>query len=135
MDLATTLRRWVKQPLPPHILFFLTLTLLPSLAMSGVPVTVAPMSEVLVEAERSAPAAVEALNRPALAAEINARVEAIAVRVGDRVATGDLLAQLDCRSYRAALASARADLQGLRARQTFAQPAAARPGLARQEQP
>jgi RND family efflux transporter MFP subunit len=65
--------------------------------------------------EQSDPAEVVALNRSRLAAEISARIERIAVRVGDRVAAGDLLVELDCRDHRSRLAQQQAELERLQA--------------------
>ena len=74
----------------------------------------------------SAPATVVARNQPRVAAEIGARVTALPVQVGDRVATNDVLARLDCRSHESRLAVARAEL-GI----TLAQLGNARQQLAR----
>lgn len=95
------------------------------LAFSGsvnaaLPVTTRPLSEVLIEPVHSTPATVVARNAPALAAQISARVTAIPVRVGDRVATGDLVAQLDCRLPESLLAAAQAGLRDLEAQRRFA---------------
>jgi len=89
-------------------------------APAAVPITTLPVGDVVAGIERDAPANVVAANAPKLAAEIAARVERVAVRVGDRVAAGDALVELDCRAYASQLAAARAALRELQARSTFA---------------
>lgn len=85
-----------------------------------VQVTTVPLGSVLLTREHSTPASVIARNAPQLAAEVDARVTALAVRVGDRVSAGQALATLDCRIHEAGLASARARLTSAQARQRFA---------------
>ena len=75
-----------------------------------------PLEELLQYRHYSAPATVVARNQPQVAAEIDARVVTIPVQVGDRVAAGDILAQLDCRSHESRLATARAELADALAR-------------------
>jgi len=74
------------------------------------PVRSTPLAELLVQPEQSAPAQVMSLNDSQIGAELMARIETIAVRVGDRVQPGELLVSLDCRSYRAELAQRQAAL-------------------------
>jgi RND family efflux transporter MFP subunit len=68
----------------------------------------------------SAPAAVVARNAPQLAAQLAARVTAVKVDVGDAVAAGSTLVELDCRAFEATLASARAGVARAEARERFA---------------
>lgn len=98
----------------------LLLLLTPLTAGAATPVTTAPLSQLLVQAEHSAPGIVVTHNSPALSAEISARIDQIPVRVGDRVNAGDTLVRLDCRSYRSQLAASRARLQQLHAELRFA---------------
>jgi RND family efflux transporter MFP subunit len=72
-------------------------------AEEPVPVTVQPVAELLFHPERSAPAEVVPLNDARLSAEINARVLALPVKVGQQVAAGETLARLDCRDYESRL--------------------------------
>lgn len=100
---------------------FILLMLLASSAWSDKkPVRVQPLGELLRQPAFSAPASVKPLNAPSLAAEINGRVEVIPVRVGDRVKTGDLLIELDCRYHRSRLLAAKAELQQIEAQLKFA---------------
>jgi RND family efflux transporter MFP subunit len=96
------------------------LLLWPLLAAAGVPVTTASLAELVSRPVYSAPASVVARNTPALASEINARIEALPVRVGDVVESGTLVARLDCRLFRSQLAAAEAGLDQLVAQRDFA---------------
>jgi RND family efflux transporter MFP subunit len=78
------------------------------------------LSELLTRPEYSAPATVEPLNAPSLAAEISARIETIPVHIGDRVRKGEVLVELDCRYHRSKLQAAQAGLQRIDAQQKFA---------------
>lgn len=86
---------------------------------AAVPVTTAALGELLEQPQNSAPATVIARNSPSLSAEINARIEAIPVRVGDIVPAGELLVQLDCRQYDSLHAAATAGLQQLASERDF----------------
>jgi RND family efflux transporter MFP subunit len=92
----------------------------PAAGADPIPVRTAPLAEVLTQAVHSAPATVVARNDARLAAEIDARVVAIEVQVGDRVAGGQILARLDCRRHESLLAAARAALERARAQEGFA---------------
>jgi len=82
------------------IVLFLGLIPFCAAAEPATPVVVRPAGELLFYPEYSAPAEVVPLNDARLSAEISARIEQIAVRVGDRVDAGDALVTLDCRDYR-----------------------------------
>ena len=82
--------------------------------------TVRPLGELAVPAARDAPAEVVSLDRAMLSAELNARVVAVHAEVGDRVASGELLAELDCREHRALADQAAAVLAALEAQIDFA---------------
>lgn len=99
---------------------------LPCSVMAGTPVTTTPLGELLQPVEHSAPATLEPLNSPALAAEIGARIDAIPVRVGDSVTEGQPLVTLDCRTHNARLAASRARLSQLQSQARFAQTQLAR---------
>ena len=92
----------------------------PMLATAAVPVTTTPLGDLVSRPEYSAPASVIAQNTPALASEINARIEAMPVRVGDVVESGTVVARLDCRLFRSRLAAARAGRDQLVAQRDFA---------------
>ena len=74
-------------------------------------VRVVALGELLEEPLYSAPATVVARNQPQVAAEIDARVTALPVQVGDAVSANQLLARLDCRRHESQLAAARAELK------------------------
>jgi RND family efflux transporter MFP subunit len=98
------------------------LLLLVSLAAraESIPVRVQPLGELVSRPEFSAPATVEPLNAPSLAAEISARVESIPVRIGNPVQPGEILVELDCRSHRSRLQAVQAGLQRIEAQLKFA---------------
>ncbi len=86
---------------------------IPSLVLAQEPrlVEVRPLSEIASYPLRSAPATVISLNQPQISAEISARLESLPVKVGDRVAAGEILAQLDCRETSLSRRSAEAQQQ------------------------
>lgn len=104
----------------PRTRLIALLLALPLAAFAATPVTTVPLGELLQPVERSAPATLLALNAPALAAEINARIDAIPVRVGDPVAEGDPLVELDCRTRQARREAGQARLAQLDAQTRFA---------------
>ncbi len=104
----------------PLILLF---TLLPALAMDEEPVLVqAQAFETLaIYPERTAPATVLSLNDSAIAAEVNGRIESIAVRAGDAIAAGGELVRLDCRDHELQARQARARVSQARAARELAE--------------
>ena len=100
--------------------FSIALLILPLIADAATPVTVASVADLAILAEQHAPATVVPQNAPSLAAEISARIEAMPVRVGDKVSAGDTMARLDCRLYRSRADGARAQLRELEARRRYA---------------
>lgn len=86
--------------------------LLPSWAwgQDGITVRTQPLSDVLVDFDRSAPAEVLALNHSNIAAEVSAVVLAIHADVGQAVVKGDLLIELDPADYQLNLKQAQANL-------------------------
>jgi RND family efflux transporter MFP subunit len=89
-------------------------------AQGAVPITSAPLSTLLTQPVRSAPAQVQSLNDSQISAQIQARIDAIPVRVGDPVSKGDLLVELDCRQYRSRLAAQQATEHQTEARRQLA---------------
>lgn len=96
------------------------LLLWPGLAAADVTVTTARLGDLLAPPQYDAPASVVAQNAPALASEINARIEAMPLRVGDVVEAGTVVARLDCRLYRSQLAAAEAGRDQLVTQRDFA---------------
>ena len=86
----------------------------------AVQVTALPAGDLLFHPEHSAPAEVVPLNDASLSAEINARVLEIPVRVGARVAAGDLLVRLDCRDYASRVEAQQASQRALSSRLNLA---------------
>ena len=86
--------------------------LLPSWALgqAGIAVRTQPLSDVLVDFDRRAPAEVLALNHSSLAAEVPAVVLAIHADVGQAVSKGELLLELDPADYQLNLKQAQANL-------------------------
>ncbi len=80
-----------------------------------------PFAEVALYPEREASAQAVALNESRIAAEIPARIVALPVEVGQTIAHGTVLAQLDCRDHELALARTRAAHEAARSRQELAQ--------------
>jgi len=85
-------------------------------AQAGISVRTQPLSEVLVEFERRAPAEVRALNDSSISAEVSAIVLSVHADVGQIVAKGDLLLELNPTDYQLNLKQARANLASSQAR-------------------
>ncbi len=77
---------------------------------AGYAVRTQPLSEVLVDFDRRAPAEVMALNNSIIAAEVSAVVLAIDTDVSQTVTSGDLLLELDPADYQLNLKQAQANL-------------------------
>ncbi|MCS7100056.1 MAG: efflux RND transporter periplasmic adaptor subunit, partial [Burkholderiaceae bacterium] len=88
--------------------------------------SVAPARAVHLFPERDAPASVVARNESRLAAEIAARIVAIPVDVGQRVAAGAVVVQLDDADARLALVQAEAAFAAAQARLALAESQLAR---------
>ena len=84
--------------------------------IATIPVTVKPLSDVLIERRLSANAEVMALNDSLLSAEISAVVSALHVDVGDVVKKGDLLLSMDTIDANLELDQAKANTQAAKAR-------------------
>ncbi len=76
----------------------------------------APLSELVIYQQHSAPASVVAKQNSLLSTEVSGIVQAILVDVGDRVKRGDPLLQLDDFSYRQQYQQVEAAIEGLKAR-------------------
>lgn len=79
-------------------------------------VKVGQLADLAVYPRQSAPATVISLNSARLSAQIKARIDEIAVRVGEVTEAGQVLARLDCADYRLAARQAEARLASLEAR-------------------
>ena len=79
-------------------------------------VKVGQLADLAVHPRQSAPATVISLNSARLSAQIKARIDEIAVRVGEVTEPGQVLARLDCADYRLAARQAEARLASLEAR-------------------
>lgn len=79
-------------------------------------VSVKLLSELVVQAERDAPASTLSLNQSRLSAEVTAVIESIPAQVGMLVEAGALLVQLESRDYQLALKRSTAAHQSVQAR-------------------
>lgn len=84
-------------------------------------VRVTPLAKLLIEREYSAPATVVSRNDSQIGADISARIIDIPAQVGDIVAAGSTLINLDCRAYNDQLSEARGRLQAAAAELKFAE--------------
>lgn len=90
-------------------------------AAEVVPVSAAPLSELLIDNELRAPATVISANQAVVTSQVAAIVEQVLRDVGDDVDKGDLLIRLDDDNARLALAQAVAVLAGIEAQIAEAQ--------------
>lgn len=97
-----------------RILILMAATLLPLvvLANDAKSVSVTTYRAIALHLEHQAAARVESLNEAVLSAEVTARVIEIPVRVGQRVAEGEILVRLDPDSFRIQRDQSRARLEG-----------------------
>lgn len=98
-----------------------TLVALAGPCASAAQVSVKLFKEVALYPERSAQAQVVSLNDAKLAAEISARIAALPVQVGQRIARGAVVARLDCTDHEIALREAEARAESARARLKLAE--------------
>lgn len=89
---------------------------LAAVAQEPQPVTWKPLAELLMHAEREAPAAALSLNESRIASEVTARVQAIPVEIGAVVEAGSVLVELDPRDAELSLKRAQATLTSVQAR-------------------
>ena len=80
-----------------------------------------PLSEIAVYPERQASAQAVSLNESRIAAEIPGRIEAIPVRVGERIARGAVLVRIECRDHELARERAVAGIKAADARIALAE--------------
>lgn len=92
-----------------------------AVAAESIPVRVQPFSELAVYPELSAPATVVSDNHSRISAEIQARILDIPARVGDSVAKGALLAELDQHDFELALKRQTAALAAVKAKLDLAE--------------
>jgi multidrug efflux system membrane fusion protein len=92
-----------------------------AMAAEAIPVRVQPFSELAVYPEQSAPATVVSDNHSRISAEIKALILDIPVRVGESVAKGALLAQLDPRDLELAVKRETAALAAITAKLNLAE--------------
>lgn len=91
----------------------MTPALLVLLQVLALPVGAVPLSEVAFSPTQDAPARAVARNQSRLSSEITAVVREVPVQVGDRVARGAPLVELDCRPFRIAARRAAAEVAAL----------------------
>lgn len=97
--------------------FILSTALACQLAVAEpVPVHTQPFAELAIHAQHSAPATVVSDNQSRLSAELQAKIKAMPVRVGETVAKGTLLVQLDPTDFELAVASEKAALAAVSAK-------------------
>lgn len=85
------------------------------------PVRTALLSELAIYPESAAPAVVVSLNNSAVAAQVDALVLDVPVRVGDTVKTGAVLVQLSCRDFELERARLQGERQATQARLALSQ--------------
>lgn len=83
-----------------HVIVISVLLMVAEVASSAALVRVKPLGEALQKGFFSAPAEVVNEHHVALSVEVSAVLNALQVRVGDAVAQGQVIAQLDCQDYR-----------------------------------
>lgn len=100
----------------------IALLLLPSfglVASEAIPVTTKKLQDVLFYPVRDAPATTLSLNDTRVSSELKGILKGIAVRVGDKVKQGDIVASLDCEDYQIAVTQVKASLTAERAKLKF----------------
>jgi len=83
---------------------------------AAVQVSAAPVAEAVVYPGLTAQAQVTSRNISSMAAQLSARVTALPVEAGQKIAKGSVAARLDCRDYQIALKQAQAGLESAEAR-------------------
>jgi len=81
------------------LLTLINLLLLSTLISAEINVSVRPLSSILIKSKQSAPASVVSLNTSIISAEITGRALKVNAEIGERVEAGQVLVNLDCRSY------------------------------------
>lgn len=106
-----------KYPIISLILFLASVPVAASQVKEALNVTTRTFKEVAIYPAQEAPATVVSLGESVLNAEINARIIAIPVQVGDKVKRRHILMRLDCRDYELSFKSAQANLKSIQAKQ------------------
>jgi RND family efflux transporter MFP subunit len=89
----------------------LLLTIVSASWAEPLPITTQPVAAVAVNPQHNAPAKVLSLNDAVISAEISGVIREIPVRVGDAVASGDLLVAMSCDDYEIEQEQAQAALE------------------------
>ena len=94
-----------------------------SLGSADEPIAVrtSPLSQLAIYPESSAPGQVLSLNDSPIAAQVDALVQEISVRVGDRVKVGTVLVQLSCRDFELERTRIQAEWQATQAKLQLSQ--------------
>ena len=92
-----------------------------ALAATPIPVRVQTLAEAAIYPESAAPAVVVSLNDAPIAAQIEALVVDVPVRVGDTVKVGAILVKLACRDFELEQSRLKAERQAIQARLELAQ--------------
>ncbi|MCB1810279.1 MAG: efflux RND transporter periplasmic adaptor subunit [Candidatus Competibacteraceae bacterium] len=113
----------VVAPFRPVFTRFLyaSMLLFSPLLAAQIPVSTSPLSELIYQPQREAPAQVIALEDSRISAEISAVITALIVDVGATVAQDDVLAELDCSDYDLQAQELSTQQQGTQARLQFAE--------------
>ncbi len=85
-----------------------------------VPVTIVPLSELLFHPLKKAPAQVISLQNSLLSSQLSALIQSVAVQVGDRVQTDQVLVRLECEDFELTREQLQAEKKALQADQQFA---------------
>lgn len=107
----------MKSRIPSLCVFSL---LLATFSVQAATVRTAKVSDLAFAVEQSAPAITVNYDHSLLSAQIEGRVIAVPVKVGDQVAEGQVLVQLECRDYQLAQSQAEAGLSAQDARLVLA---------------
>ena len=111
-------------PNPTRAALLIVLLAAPLLAIAdnhAVTVTTRPLAELSFQPRYSAPATTLSLNDSRISAETSGRLARIPVRVGDTVATGALVAELDCTGAEIQKRRSEATVEAVQARLTLAE--------------
>lgn len=99
-----------------YLILALLLITANTVANEKINVNMAPLADIAIYPERSAPATVISLNESTISARITAQVVEIPVQVGDIVEAGNTLATLDCSDYKLASRESRSRIEALKAK-------------------
>lgn len=85
----------------------------------AIPVTTKPLEELVFFPTRDAPAVSVSLNDVHIGAEVSGQLREVSKKVGEHVAQGEALAQIDCQDYEIAVTQAEAAQKAARAKYVF----------------